>query len=73
MMGDPTFTRSQLRDHAFFLKHRAAIERAQRDGRIVDDTRKPATREVWKAVGVPQLPAQASPVVRRIVRPRLFL
>lgn len=34
----PTFTRSQLRDGAFFKEHQAAIQQAMRDGRIEDDT-----------------------------------
>jgi hypothetical protein len=32
----PTFTRAQLRDHAFFEANKAAILEATREGRIVD-------------------------------------
>lgn len=43
MVGDPIFTRSQLRDPLFFKTHLSAIMRANRDGRIRDDRPAPKT------------------------------
>jgi hypothetical protein len=51
-----SFTRSQLRDHAFYLEHRKAIDEAARKGAIIDDIPKPS----WKG-GVPPAPPPPAP------------